>query len=207
MRDPAAFWDEVYSEDAQRYGLRPNDFLVEQLGHLEPGRLLLPAEGEGRNAVWAAQQGWEVEAFDISAVAVRNARAFAAQHGASVRVFEADFGSPELEEAHYDAIALIYAHVPEAVRRQGLKALKRALRPGGSLIIEAFAPAHLELGAPCGPKMPAMLYGAEALRQELSGLEIWRLGEERLMLDAGKHAGQGVVLRVVARKPAEWEQG
>ena len=64
--NPADFWNERFGKEEFIYGTEPNQFFKEQLQNLEIGTLLLPAEGEGRNAVYAATQGWEVSAFDIS---------------------------------------------------------------------------------------------------------------------------------------------
>lgn len=81
-----AFWDQRYAEDGFVYGPHPNLFFCKELGKLKPGRLLLPGEGEGRNAVYAARRGWEVVAFDQSSEGQRKALALAAQKVASHKV-------------------------------------------------------------------------------------------------------------------------
>ena len=95
MTDPAppaaAMWDERYRPAAYAYGLEPNAFLASQAHRLKAGmRALVPGDGEGRNGVWLAGQGLEVDAFDLSAVGVAKAKALAAERGASIAAFEAD---------------------------------------------------------------------------------------------------------------------
>ena len=77
------FWDERYGDDEYAYGTKPNTWFAEQLARMAQGRLLLPAEGEGRNAVYAAKLGWEVTAFDISAAGRDKAMRLAEKHGAA----------------------------------------------------------------------------------------------------------------------------
>lgn len=80
----AEFWNQRYAETAFAYGEEPNAFFAEQLMRLTPGQLLLPAEGEGRNAVFAARQGWQVTAFDLSATAKEKCTQLAAKHQVAV---------------------------------------------------------------------------------------------------------------------------
>lgn len=81
---PADFWNEMYGTEEFRYGTTPNEFFKEKLDKMKPGSVLLPAEGEGRNAVYAATQGWDVTAFDISAQGKEKAVQLAKQHNVSI---------------------------------------------------------------------------------------------------------------------------
>ena len=78
------FWNDRYAQPEFAYGTEPNQFFADQLAQLTPGTLLLPAEGEGRNAVFAAQHGWTVDAFDFSEAAQTKARQLAANRGISI---------------------------------------------------------------------------------------------------------------------------
>lgn len=198
---PAEFWDGMYSGEEYIYGTEPNKFFAQHLSALPPGAVLLPAEGEGRNAVWAAEQGWTVSAFDISAVGQRKAHALAKARGVEIDYVIADFADPGLAPESFDAIGLVYAHVPPDVRAKGLEHLKAALKPGGTVILEGFCPEHLAVGSPFGPKTKAPMYAEDELRETFAGYELVILKTEEIALDEGKHDGRGVVVRMVARKP------
>ena len=80
-----AFWNQRYQTDDYAYGTSPNVFFKEQLDKLSAGSILLPADGEGRNGVYAAERGWQVSAFDLSREGKRKAEALAAQRGVPLR--------------------------------------------------------------------------------------------------------------------------
>ncbi|MEI2740577.1 MAG: class I SAM-dependent methyltransferase [Chitinophagaceae bacterium] len=144
MNDPwTNRWNDRYSAKEFAYGEQPNNYLKEQLEKLPAGTILFPAEGEGRNAVFAATLGWAVSAFDISAEGKKKALQLAARHNVTI-----DYTVGLLEELKYtdgqfDAIALIYAHFPAAIKSLYHKTLDRYLRKGGILIFEAFSKNHL----------------------------------------------------------------
>lgn len=194
-------WDARYASDEMLYGHAPVPFFAEQLRAHQPGRLLLPADGEGRNGVWAATQGWQVDAFDISARAREKALSFAGAQGVHIDYRLASFDDAGLPADTYDLAALCYAHVPPHVRRAGLEHIKRAVKPGGSVILEAFCPAHLDLGHPYGPKSAEYMYSVEELRVVFEDWDIEALDEHHVELDAGRHDGPGIVVQMVARKP------
>src|SRR3954453_15007439 len=108
-------WNERYRNSEFAYGEEPNNYLKEQLEQLPIGKILFPAEGEGRNAVFAATLGWTVSAFDISVEGQRKALQLAERKKVTI-----DYQVGALETLHYqdgqfDAIALIYAHFPAAI--------------------------------------------------------------------------------------------
>ena len=127
-------WDERYSQEAYAYGEEPNAFFKACIDQLPaPGRILLPAEGEGRNAVYAARQGWKVDAFDISAAGREKASRLAARFGVHIDYQVADYENARIDTGAYDAIALIFAHIHESHRR-----LASAIASGGRVILEAY---------------------------------------------------------------------
>ena len=104
QEDPGVFWNARFGAEPTVYGEGPNVFFAEQLLGLTPGRILLPGDGEGRNAVHAAEQGWSVRSFDASSVGVKKALDMAARRGvtiasarrttnASMSIFRAPVGS------------------------------------------------------------------------------------------------------------------
>lgn len=194
-------WNERYAAAEYIYGTTPNMFLRTQLAALPTGRLLLPAEGEGRNAVHAAREGWQVDAVDFSEEGRRKALALAAHHGVADRITYtlADLAHVEFAENTYDAVALVFAHLPAPVRMRVHAACIRALKPGGTLIIEAFTPRQLG-NTSGGPKSIDLLYTAEMLAGDAAGMTV-RVLEERddVDLDEGAfHRGPASVVRLVA---------
>jgi len=198
-------WNERYSHSEFAYGEAPNNYLREQLGPLAPGKILFPAEGEGRNAVFAARQGWSVSAFDISVEGKRKALQLAATHHVAV-----DYQVGELEGLHYqpgqfDAIALIYAHFPASIKSQYHRQLSTFLRAGGVVIFEAFSKRHADYVARNekvgGPREAGMLFSVEEIAADFANYEIIELVEKEIELNEGLfHNGTGSVVRFVGRK-------
>lgn len=200
------FWDQRYSDDNYAYGTAPNAFFQEVVTdfHLE-GNILLPAEGEGRNAVFAASTGLQVTAFDISQAGRRKAMQLAAVQQVSIQYLVGEFAALRFEEQSFDTIALIYAHFPAPVKSLYHRRLSQYLKPGGLMIFEAFGKKHLAYNRANpkagGPKDVDMLFSADELLQDFSGFQVVRLSEETITLAEGQyHQGQAAVVRFVGRK-------
>lgn len=195
------FWNERYGQSGLAYGQEPNVFLKEQLAALPPGKILFPAEGEGRNAVYAARQGWDVVAFDFSEAGRDKALQMAAGAGVSLdyQVRNAlDFSMPANS---LDAVALIYAHFPAATRQLFHANLQAWLKPKGVVILEAFHPRQLQY-ASGGPKQEGMLYSPQMLQEDFKDLDLQLLEELEIVLEEGPyHQGPAYVTRLVASKP------
>ncbi|MDX5420461.1 MAG: class I SAM-dependent methyltransferase [Hymenobacteraceae bacterium] len=195
------FWNERYSQEEMIYGTEPNAFYRTQLSALKPGRLLLPAEGEGRNAVHAALKGWEVIAFDYSDAGKAKAKHLAAQRGVTINYQVAEAQNFETAPESLDAAALIFAHFPPAVRRDFHHKIVNWLKPGATLILEAFHPNQLAYTSG-GPREEAMLYTGDMLRADLAALDLKLLEEVEITLNEGTyHRGAGFVTRLAAVKP------
>lgn len=193
-------WDQRYASEAYVYGTEPNEWFVEKLSILKPGKILLPAEGEGRNAVWAASQGWQVTAFDQSFEGKAKALKLAATKGVQINYLLKDLRCYRTEENSFDAIALIYAHMPLEYRSKVHKELIKFLKPGGCLILEAFSKAQLPNNSG-GPKDIEMLYSSAELKSDFSEMKILEFLDIRLHLEEGQsHKGIADVLRLFARK-------
>ncbi|MEL7060547.1 MAG: class I SAM-dependent methyltransferase [Acidobacteriota bacterium] len=201
MDDPQTFWNAMYAGEDLLYGEHPSAFFASRLAALPPGRMLLPAEGEGRHAVHAARCGWQVDAFDQSDVAVAKALRLAGKAGVSINMRVADFGAPGLDDSVYDLAALLWSHAPPSVRSAGHAAVVRSLRPGGWLLVECFDVSHVELGAGFGPGRRELAYSEDELRRDFAGLEIERLEVVTERFDHGRHDGEGRVVRCEARRP------
>lgn len=182
------------------YGTSPNDYFAEVIESMTPGRLLLPAEGEGRNAVFAASLGWEVRAFDYSDAGKSKAMALANEAGVRISYDVLDADTFQCDGA-YDVVALVYAHFDPGVRGPLFDAIIRCLRPGGTLMMEVFG--EKQLGKPSGgPKDLQLLYSVEEIRTLLNGLHITELLEKKVHLQEGPlHQGEAEVIRGLARKP------
>lgn len=194
------FWDERYAEPHFVYGEAPNVFFENSLKDLSPGKILLPCEGEGRQAVHAAAQGWEVLAFDQSSTGRDKAMQLAAKQRQHIDYILADatvfHPAPE-----FDAVALIFAHLPAPLRANFHRNMAAALRPGGWLILEGFNPEQLQFQSG-GPRELSMLFTEAMLRSDFEGLEIISLENKQLVLNEGPyHQGEAAVIRLLARKP------
>lgn len=198
-------WDERYSSDAFAYGEQPNNYLKEQLAKLVSGKILFPAEGEGRNAVFAATLGWEVSAFDISSEGQKKARQLSEKHNVAVDYKLGELQALGYGEGQFDVIALIYAHFPAAIKSQLHIMLDRYLAEGGIVIFEAFSKKHLEYLAKNpnvgGPKDIESLFSIEEIEADFSNYDIIELEEKEISLNEGLyHNGLGSVIRFVGRK-------
>jgi cyclopropane fatty-acyl-phospholipid synthase-like methyltransferase len=198
------FWNERYAAEAYAYGTAPNEFLKHTIDGFITGSILFPAEGEGRNAVYAASKGWNVFAFDQSVEGKKKADALAEQNG--VRM---DYVVPEKEwpynKEQFDVIALIYAHFPADQKSQIHHRLLELVKPGGKIVFEAFSKKHLDyvLKNPAvgGPRDIGMLFSKEEIQNDFSDCEFLMLEETEVELHEGQyHNGVGHVVRCIAQK-------
>lgn len=196
-----ADWDARYAETGWAFGTEPNDFLREH-AHALPanGRVLCLAEGEGRNAVWLAQQGHRVTGMDSAGVGLAKAHALAAERGVTIETVVADLATYDLGTDAWDGIVSIFAHVPLEVRRRVHAALPRALKPGGVLLLEAYRPEQLQQGTG-GPPDDARMLDRARLRDELGALE-WTLAREveREVIEGRYHTGRAHTVQLIARR-------
>lgn len=195
------FWNERYAQNLSVYGIEPNAFFKEQLQSIKPGKLLLPAEGEGRNALYAASIGWNVTAFDYSEVAKAKTLERAASLGIATITYNiSDLSLIELPHEEFDAVALIYVHLPVDIRKQLNKQCIQSLKKGGTLILEAFSKDQLHY-ASGGPKDTALLYSLDVLTEDFSGMKIVQIQEVVTTLHEGAfHEGPASVVRMLVVK-------
>ena len=199
-------WSTRYRDAGEDYvfGTTANRCLAAQSALLGSGRTALSvADGEGRNAVWLAEQGLRVTATEISPVALEKARKLAAGRHVEVDFVLADAVAWDYPEAAFDFVVGIFIQFADPVQRAHIFAgMARALRPGGHLIVQGYTPKQLEYRTG-GPSAVENLYTAELLRTAFPGLDIVHLQEYEDVLDEGVgHKGQSALVGLVARKPA-----
>lgn len=195
-------WDKRYASEVFVYGREPNAFFSAQLKNCPPGKILLPGEGEGRNAIYAALQGWTVDAFDQSRVGRDKAIAFAKEQDVAIN-FEIN-GAEEFnyKAAHYDMVALIYLHTPAPVRKILHQKVYESLKPGGLLVLEAFHKEQLGRGSG-GPGSLEMLLDEESLRADFSELKEVHIEKRKTRLNEGDfHQGEAITIRLTGNKTA-----
>jgi len=194
------FWNKRYKREDFVYGITPNAFFKQFIDTHKPGKILLPADGEGRNGVYAAYNGWEVDAFDYSEEAKKKAIRLADKYDVQLNYTVEDFESVTFSENHYDAVALVYAHMPSDTRRKIHRKLIKSLKKGGMLILEAFSKEQMNYSSG-GPKNIDMLYNPEDLKKDFERLDITYLEQMTIHLDEGEHhQGEGNVIRLIAEK-------
>ncbi len=195
-------WDERYGQAEYFYGTEPNDFLKSQTHCLLPGAsVLCLAEGEGRNAVYLAKQGFAVTAVDGSSQGFVKLAQLAAKAGVTVRTVVKDLAHFDMGQREYDAIVSIWCHLPQPLRAEIHRRVVLALKPGGFFILEAYTPRQLQYKTG-GPPDATMMMTRELLKTELAGLEVKLAQELEREIHEGKgHNGKSAVVQFVARKP------
>jgi 2-polyprenyl-3-methyl-5-hydroxy-6-metoxy-1,4-benzoquinol methylase len=194
------FWNQRYAQNETVYGNKPNAYFKLKLDTFNlVSTILLPAEGEGRNAIYAASKGWAVTAFDYSEIAKDKALTIARQKNLELDYTVVDINQYQATKS-YDTIGLIYIHLPPADRIVFHQKIIESLAPGAMLIMEAFSKEqiHNQSG---GPKVIEQLYSITELRHDFERLDIIELEEVEIELDEGLfHQGRASVIRLCAKK-------
>jgi cyclopropane fatty-acyl-phospholipid synthase-like methyltransferase len=199
------FWDKRYSDETYAYGESPNLYFMEKIAGLKPGRILLPAEGEGRNAVYAALRGWKVTCFDISENGKKKAEHLAEKNDVHIKYILSSVEEIDLKDQSFDVIALIFAHFPIGARQIYHKKFSDYLKPQGHLILEAFSKKHHQFQKSNpkagGPREESMLYETRMLISDFPDYDLLELYETDVELNEGLyHVGPASVVRFFGRK-------
>lgn len=193
------FWNQRYRSSDTVYGYGPNAFFRQFIDRHKPGTILLPAEGEGRNARYAASKGWTVDAFDFSEVAREKALQQAAAENLSIQYTLQDLSLYKAGKT-YDAVGLMYVHLEPALRKSFHQEMIQSLKPGGLLVLEAFAKEQLGLDSG-GPKDVNLLYDAPGLCADFHSLHMLDCRQQELVLAEGPfHTGPAHVLRLTGQR-------
>lgn len=200
--DAAAMWNQRYAGEEFLFGEAPNEYLSEQAAQLPTrGRALCVADGEGRNSVWLARRGLQVDAFDIAENGVAKARRLAKRHGVTVDFAVADGDALAWPEAVYDLVVAIFVQFADPAMRGRLFAnMVRALKPGGLLVLQGYTPRQL-LYRTGGPQRADHLYTEGLLREAFAALEIVDLRSYDAELREGRqHTGMSALIGMVGRR-------
>jgi len=200
-----AFWNQRYRSETFAYVKTPNLYFKQQLDRLKPGKLFLPAEGEGRNAVYAALFGWEVTAYDFREVAIEKAKILAKEKKVHFTYQNASLEQIHFAPASFDAIGIVFVQYPSEVRTKNFNKICSFLKPGGTLIMEVFSRNHLEYQqlnpSVGGPKNIDQLYDIKEIEQDFCDFDVLELSEEKTKLEEGEfHRGMASVIRFVGIK-------
>ena len=195
-------WDDRFDTPNYVFGTATHYFIAECASLLPAtGRALAVADGEGRNGVWLAERGLDVLSIDFAPSGRKKALALAAERGVSLEFVTADMHSWDYPEAAFDVVVDIFTQVStpdeRAVKWTGMK---RALKPGGLLILQGYTPKQLEYGTG-GPKILGNLYTREMLEEAFGDLhDLAIVEEEREMNEGPGHAGMSAVIGLTGRK-------
>src|SRR5258708_39639630 len=195
-------WNERYSKDEFAFGIQTNNYLKEQLEKITSGTILFPAEGEGRNAVFAAKLGWTVSAFDISMEGKKKAIRLAQANNVTINYQVGELQEINFDTTQFDVIALIYAHFTASIKSFYHKMLNNYLRKGGLIIFETFSKKHIDYVSKNekvgGPKDLESLFSIDEIKSDFANYEIIALEEKEIELNEGLyHSGKGSVIRFV----------
>lgn len=195
------FWNNRYSGKEYVYGKTPNEFLKQELNELNPGRILFLGEGEGRNSVYAASQGWTVDAVDSSIEGRNKAKSLAVENKVKINYLVEELSNYSPQENYYDAVALIFLHLNESLRKKVYHSAIDALKPGGKIILESFNKDQLNYNSG-GPREEDQLYSLEEVVEDFIELDFEKLAKETIELNEGQaHKGKASVIRFIAIKP------
>lgn len=202
IAERAAFWDARFESEVYTYGVRPNAFITEEAGRIPAGAEVLDlGSGEGRNAVWLAEQGFRVTALDYAEAGLGKTGALAAKRGVAVETILAD-AAYWMPERRWDAVVCTFLHLRLGERLRLYTAMQAALRPGGLLLAEWFRPEQRTDGYTSGgpPTLDLLTKPRELLQHFIWG-EILRCESAEVTLNEGPfHQGPAATVRFIFRK-------
>lgn len=192
----AAEWDRRYSGPDLQWGSGPNARFAHEAAGLPPGRALDLGAGEGRNAIWLAERGWDVTAVDFSSVALGRAGQLARERGVAITTVEAALDDHVPDAGAYDLVALVYLQVPHPPFGDIVRRAAAAVAPGGTFLLVNHDASNLAHGFG-GPRNPALLTDLDVVTANLGDLVVEHAGVvQRVVTDA---AGEHVALDAVVR--------
>jgi len=195
------FWNHRFQHDHYMFSRQPNAFLVEvEAARTDKGRALAVGDGEGRNGVWLAEQGWAVTSLDYSSDGVKKTERLAQERGVAVETICADASTWDYPAEAYDFIVLLYFHLPRDAAKRAHAGCLKALRPGGHLLIEGFRKQQVGLLSG-GPGVADWMYSAEEIDADFGLLEPLTHRAVGRVLREGRLHGSAAVHQFLGRKP------
>jgi 2-polyprenyl-3-methyl-5-hydroxy-6-metoxy-1,4-benzoquinol methylase len=199
-------WNNRYAEANFVYGKAPNKFVYNNLQLINsPAKILFAAEGEGRNAVFAASKGHTVSAVDFSEEAKKKAALLANEFDVSLEYQVGNLLEIDYPEKSFDAVVLVFAHFPPQFRQLIHRKLQTYLKAEGVLLLQCFSKNHLEVSknntTPSGPQNIELLYSLDLLKEDFNELAFSLATEEIETLDEGPyHQGKASVIKIIGAK-------
>lgn len=194
------FWNQRYADKEYKYGKEPNSFLKEELPKLKPGKILFIGEGEGRNAIFAASLGWQVDAMDFSEEAKSKAEKLAEEFGVKINYQLEDFAAFTPKENYYDAAGIFFIHQNEELRTKLFQRVINSLKPSGKIIFECFEREQINYSTG-GPSDASFMYTLDDVKKLFETISFDRLSKKKIILNEGKgHEGEAVVIRFTGTK-------
>ena len=194
----SASWDRRYAGSELVWTAEPNRFLVAETETLAPGRAIDLACGEGRNAVWLAEHGWQAVGVDFSEVGLQKARELATSRGVNVEWVAANLLHYRPDPDAFDLVLVFYLQVPAADRRAILQAAVEAVALDGTLLVVAHDSSNLRDGHG-GPQNPARLYTAEDVVTDIEGSGLLIERAERVERPVQTPDGEQIALDALLR--------
>jgi SAM-dependent methyltransferase len=200
-------WDSRYEQTDLRWSRGPNQWIEQITADLPPGRVLDLAAGEGRNAIWLAERGWNATALDFSTVSLERATRIASERlgedASRFSALQADLTTYTPEPRSYDLVIVVYLQVASDLRSPVLRAAAEAVAPGGMLVVTAHDSRNAERGYG-GPPDPAVLYSASDVMADInsSGLAVQRAELVTRVVDTPDGTREALDCLVVATRPS-----
>jgi len=188
-------WDQRYEGSELMWSAKANIFLPPLVEGVAPGTALDVACGEGRNAIWLARQGWDVTAFDFSAVGIDKAATLAGDTHVEWVIADATTFEPTKK---FDLVVIFYLHLPEPETAQAITHAIDAVAPGGTLFAVGHALSNIEHGIG-GPPYPEILWTAERMAPLVEDLDVIELEERERYVESAD--ATAIDLVVWATKP------
>lgn len=191
-------WNRRYASAGLVWTAEPNRFLVAEVGGLPAGTALDLGAGEGRNAVWLAQQGWRVTAVDFSDVGLGKASKLAAAAGVEITMVCADVTTHAPPPATFELVVILYLHLPAPVRRVVYRRAAAAVADGGVLLVVGHDATNLDEGFG-GPQDPDVLFSPDDVRSDLTGSGLVIEKAERVRRPVETPDGERVAVDALVR--------
>ena len=172
-------WNARYNSDEYFFGKEPNEFLKDEIKKITPGKAMFIGDGEGRNSVYTARLGWEVEAIDISDVAKRKAEKLADEYEVKINYIVDDAIKYDYSNQKYDAVIIIYFHVEKDQRKEFDQKIINSMKPNGKIILLVYEEEHLK-NCNGGPSDPDLLYSLSDIAENFIDLKFHTFAKEHI---------------------------